>query len=171
MTSAAVLCYKAEELLLEILNRCDIILLVGWCHVDRTFRRIGQGIIHSRTRRVLALFLPDKLLLEFFALLDKTDSFIAGSCALAVLIPHLSWTPKDLNILIPRGHVQSWCWFLESHGFQGHRIEGEHTHPRYQRRQMTSTRSLYVYKDTHQVNRSTVYLLESRLTIDSPKLS
>ncbi len=101
MSLAATSCYQAEELLLKILNHCDIISLVQWCHIYRTFRWIGQGIIHSRTKHVLELFLPEELLPEFFAILDKTDSLVGGSCALAVMTPTISWAPKDLNILIP----------------------------------------------------------------------
>ncbi|KAK0452817.1 uncharacterized protein EV420DRAFT_1645672 [Desarmillaria tabescens] len=154
--------FNVEEVILEFMEHCDIASLVKWAHISSKFHRIAQGIIHSRLRNIIEPFIPDTLYLQFFTLLHKTNSLIAGSAALAIMTPKLTWKPFDLNIMIPRGRAIQWQNFFEHHGFQGGIVNNHTNHPRYRHRQKISTRALYIYR-SH--TKGEVVLIESR---DSP---
>ncbi len=90
------------------MEHCDIGMLVSWSHIAPLFRHIIQGIIESRIKRILAPFIPHDYHSQFFSVLDKTKSLIAGSTALAAMTPSLNWTPRDVNIIVPRGGIPRW---------------------------------------------------------------
>ncbi len=128
---------QAEELVLLAMGHCDIGMLVSWSHISPFFWHIIQGIIESRLKVLIRPYVPSHLLQQFFAVLDKTSSLIAGSTALAVLTPMSQWKPRDVNILVPRDQLQRWVSLFKSVQYSVASVgrKGSARHERYPVRQ------------------------------------
>ncbi|KAH7904716.1 hypothetical protein BJ138DRAFT_871302 [Hygrophoropsis aurantiaca] len=50
-------------------------------------------------------------------LLRENRSIIVGSCALKMMLPEQSWTPKNLNIIVPRNSINIFFMFFNSRGY------------------------------------------------------
>lgn len=138
MTCIPTTCFlEAQELVLLVMDNCDIGMLVSWSHISPFFRRIIQGIIESRLKALITPYIPSHLHHQFFTVLDKMGSFIAGLTALAVLTLALIWKPRDVNILVPQGQIKCWVNMFNSAGYavRGVGKKGLPDHERYPVRQ------------------------------------
>lgn len=128
---------NAQELILLSMEHCDIGMPVSWSHIAPLFRHIVQGIIESQIKRILAPFIPHNYHSQFFSVLDKMKSLIAGSTALAAMTPSLNWTPRDVNIIVPRGGIPRWMNLFWTLGYTVNCVgrKGFEAHPHYPIRQ------------------------------------
>ncbi len=175
-TVAAQRFYRTEELLLIHVDAMatPFTWYIG-PHISKKIRRIAQGIIHTRIRCIVLNFIEENILLEFFSLMDKTDSIILGSCALAALTVHRNWQPGDLNLSVPRSAINTWKKFMRTHGYKEH-IVGQSfpSHPLYRVRQSSVSSSVIVYgQEETKVNKSNVsyYARSSTIIINRMKSS
>ncbi|KAK0452021.1 uncharacterized protein EV420DRAFT_703079 [Desarmillaria tabescens] len=108
---------QVEEMVLEVLQHCDIASLVAASHGNRQFRRLVRSILSTRLVHALSPCIPDYLLLQFFVLLDRTESAIIGSTAFKTLTPHCTWETADVNIVTPLYGFTLWEDFFAMHHF------------------------------------------------------
>ncbi|KAK0469463.1 uncharacterized protein EV420DRAFT_1472690 [Desarmillaria tabescens] len=124
-----------EELVHAAMSIANITELARWASVSTRICSIVKGILQTRMKKQIDKFIPHSDLLAFFVLLDKTDSAVGGSVALAVLTPKCNWEPRDLNIVVPQHAADRWTDFFGYHGYDGGEIclheYGTREHPRY----------------------------------------
>ncbi len=117
MSSASLHFAEVEELVLEVLQHCDIASLVGASNGNRQSRRLTRSILSTCLVQALSSCIPHHLLLQFFALLDRTEAAIAGSMALKTLTPYCAWDTVDVNIITPLYSFQPWADFFTMHHY------------------------------------------------------
>lgn len=117
MSSARLHFAEVEELVLEVLQHCDIASLVGASHGNQQFRHLARSILSTRLVQALSSCILHHLLLQFFALLDRTEAAIMGSTALKTLTPYCAWDTADVNIVTPLYSFRPWADFFTMHHY------------------------------------------------------
>ncbi|PBK65636.1 hypothetical protein ARMSODRAFT_1022085 [Armillaria solidipes] len=117
MNSLSLQLSEVEELVLEILEHCDIASLVAASHGNQQFRRLARSVLSTCLVHALKPSIPDFLLLQFFTLLDHTESAIVGSTILKTVTPHCTWETGNLNIVAPLYAFSLWEDFFTMHRF------------------------------------------------------
>ncbi len=139
--------FSSDSYISAIILLCDIQQLASLAAVNRRFRRSCRSHIQSRILTALREFIRPCDFLQFFTLLDKTDSAIIGSVAHAALVPWRTWSPLDLNLSIPRHSFIKWDLFMKWNGYQGYEIgkKNQRVHSRYCAVQKTTAKTVHVY--------------------------
>ncbi|KAJ7156444.1 hypothetical protein C8R43DRAFT_1125642 [Mycena crocata] len=108
-----------ELVIHELLFYCDLLTIMKLAKSDPYARDLVKAFFSCNLRLLVALFVSDAYVDEFYYYLDWSSSAIGGSVATSVLsFPYRhTWTPINLNILIPRGCYVMWRDFLRQRLF------------------------------------------------------
>lgn len=109
--------HSVEELIDAAMSAADIVGLGRWAGINHRFCSLVQGVLQRRMKNIVGQFIGTPNLLEFFGILDKTDSAIGGSVALWVITLQCDWQPQDINIMVPRNARERWLAFFEHHEY------------------------------------------------------
>ncbi|KAJ7933877.1 hypothetical protein B0H13DRAFT_2306293 [Mycena leptocephala] len=106
--------FMPEMFLMELLPRCDLITIFTLAKASEYARHLVKLFFSCNLRLLVAVFVSDEHVKQFFQVLEVSGSAIAGSVTSAVLtFPYRhAWKPLNLNIMVPRGHLFMWEEFL-----------------------------------------------------------
>jgi len=88
-------------------------------NISLTSKSMRRNIAHAHSERYLNLLRPYVMTNggNFVDAIENNNGVIVGSAALSLVQPAHHWQPRDLNIVVSRGHALSLCLFLQSNGF------------------------------------------------------
>ncbi|KAJ7162724.1 hypothetical protein C8R43DRAFT_947200 [Mycena crocata] len=104
-----------ELIVEELLYYCDLFTLMTVSKTCEYARDLVKAFFNTNLRLLVSLFVSDVHVKEFYEILDFSRSAMGGSVVTSVLsFPYRhTWTPYNLNILIPRGRTAPWIEFLK----------------------------------------------------------
>jgi hypothetical protein len=85
----------------EILEKLQIKDLIAYAHTHRMGRQSACRIVRGRLLRLLQFFIQPEYLHGIMEIMQKTGAVIGGSAALWLILSPCSWTPDNLEIIVP----------------------------------------------------------------------
>ncbi|EDQ99123.1 uncharacterized protein LACBIDRAFT_335350 [Laccaria bicolor S238N-H82] len=99
------------EILSYIISLCHVSSLPSLCAVSGECQTMVAGMMKSRMRAALTVYLPQSSHERFWIILDNTQSIVLGAVPLLTFLP--SVTPTCLDIALPTAALDEWITFLE----------------------------------------------------------
>jgi hypothetical protein len=142
--TAGQMLYGVMDVVLELLTYADWPTLMAFSRTASAGRGCVQFEVRVRVRMVVTFFISRDDLNRFFDELDAHNVLIVGSTVRNLFYMNLSWCrmmtgsaqstshplvrPRDLNLIVPRGHQEAMVEVLEIMGYGGWTNEFESLH-------------------------------------------